>query len=88
MKSSDLPCLDGPHADVEDLERFRESAECANMLGCDDKWTIYPSQIEIGNEVFAPAPEIAERAQRLVDAYAEEKGAASTARSVTREPTR
>lgn len=70
-KSAGLPCLDGPYADIEDEEGFRQSAERANMLGCDGKWAIHPSQIEIGNEVFAPDPEVAERADRIVDAYAE-----------------
>jgi hypothetical protein len=70
-KSAGLPCLDGPYADIEDPEGFRESAENANMIGCDGKWAIHPSQIEIGNEVFAPDPETAERAKRIVDAYAE-----------------
>ena len=70
-KSAGLPCIDGPYADVEDPEGYRESCERANMLGCDGKWAIHPSQIEIGNDVFAPDPEVAERAERIVDAYAE-----------------
>jgi len=70
-KSAGVPCLDGPYADIEDSDGFRESAENANMIGCDGKWAIHPSQIEIGNEVFAPDPETAERAKRIVDAYAE-----------------
>jgi len=70
-KSAGVPCTDGPYADIDDAEGFRESAERANMLGCDGKWAIHPSQIEIGNEVFAPDPEVAERAKRIVDAYAE-----------------
>jgi len=70
-KSAGLPCMDGPYADIDDTEGFRQSAERANMLGCDGKWVIHPSQIEIGNEVFAPDPEVAERADRIVEAYAE-----------------
>jgi len=70
-KSAGLPCIDGPYADIDDPEGFRTSAERANMLGCDGKWAIHPSQIEIGNDVFAPDPEVAERAERIVDAYAE-----------------
>jgi citrate lyase subunit beta/citryl-CoA lyase len=70
-KSAGLPCIDGPYADVEDPDGYRESCERANMLGCDGKWAIHPSQIEIGNDVFAPDPEVAERAERIVDAYAE-----------------
>jgi len=90
-----VPCLDGPYADIEDSDGFRESAENANMIGCDGKWAIHPSQIEIGNEVFAPDPETAERAKRIVDAYAEAmeegKGAVSVVDgrwSTTRRPTR
>jgi citrate lyase subunit beta/citryl-CoA lyase len=70
-KSAGLPCLDGPYADIDDPEGFRESAQRANLLGCDGKWAIHPSQIEIANEVFAPDPDVAERAKRIVDAYAE-----------------
>jgi citrate lyase subunit beta/citryl-CoA lyase len=70
-KSAGLPCIDGPYADVEDEAGYRTSAERANMLGCDGKWAIHPSQIAVGNDVFAPDPEVAERAQRIVDAYAE-----------------
>ena len=70
-KSAGVPCTDGPYADIDDAEGFRTSAERANMLGCDGKWAIHPSQIESANEVFAPDPEVAERAKRIVDAYAE-----------------
>ena len=70
-KSAGVPCTDGPYADIDDSDGFRTSAERANMLGCDGKWAIHPSQIEIANEVFAPDPEVAERAKRIVDAYAE-----------------
>jgi citrate lyase subunit beta/citryl-CoA lyase len=70
-KSAGVPCTDGPYADIDDPEGFRTSAERANMLGCDGKWAIHPSQVEIGNEVFAPDPEVADRAKRIVDAYAE-----------------
>ncbi len=70
-KSAGLPCIDGPYADIEDAEGYRQSAQRANMLGCDGKWVIHPSQITIANEVFAPDPEVAKRAQRIVEAYAE-----------------
>jgi Citrate lyase beta subunit len=70
-KSAGVPALDGPYADIQDPDGFRDSAERANMIGCDGKWAIHPSQIEIANEVFAPDPEVADRAKRIVDAYAE-----------------
>ena len=40
-------------------------------MGSGRKWVNYPTQIEIANEVFAPDPEVADRAQRIVNAYAE-----------------
>jgi citrate lyase subunit beta/citryl-CoA lyase len=70
-KSAGLPCIDGPYADIDDTEGFRESCSNASMLGCDGKWAIHPDQIEIANEVFAPGSEVADRAQRIVDEYAQ-----------------
>jgi citrate lyase subunit beta/citryl-CoA lyase len=70
-KSAGLPCIDGPYADIDDVEGFRTSCRNANMLGCDGKWAIHPTQIEVANEVFAPDPDVADRASRIVDAYAE-----------------
>jgi citrate lyase subunit beta/citryl-CoA lyase len=81
-KSAGLPCIDGPYGDIDDPEGFRESAEYANLLGCDGKGVIHPSQIEIGNEVFAPDPDVARRAKRLADAYAEAKAAGKGAVNV------
>jgi citrate lyase subunit beta/citryl-CoA lyase len=69
--SAGLPCIDGPYADIDDEAGFRESCANANMLGCDGKWAIHPTQIEIANEVFAPSPQVADRAERIVDAYAQ-----------------
>ncbi|MFB6297377.1 MAG: CoA ester lyase [Salinirussus sp.] len=70
-KSAGLPCIDGPYSDIEDTDGYRTSAERANMLGCDGKWVIHPNQVPVANDVFAPDPEVAERARRIVDAYAE-----------------
>lgn len=70
-KSAGLPCIDGPYATIEDTDGFRQSCENAAMLGCDGKWAVHPDQIEIANEVFAPDPTEAEKAKRIVDAYAE-----------------
>lgn len=69
-KSAGLPCIDGPYADIEDEEGFRTSSRNASLLGCDGKWAIHPSQIEMANEIFAPDPDVADRAKRIVDAYA------------------
>lgn len=70
-KSADVACVDGPYADLEDPEGLETSAANANMLGCDGKWVIHPSQIDVVNDVFAPDPAVARRARRIVDAYAD-----------------
>lgn len=74
-KAAGVPCIDGPYADIEDEAGFRQSAQRARQLGCDGKWVIHPAQIEIGNDVFAPDPAVAERAQRIVNAYEEAQAA-------------
>jgi citrate lyase subunit beta/citryl-CoA lyase len=68
-KSANIPCIDGPYAVLDDPDGYRESCRHANLLGCDGKWAIHPAQIEIANEVFAPDPETAEKAERMVEAY-------------------
>ncbi|QCJ45814.1 CoA ester lyase [Haloprofundus sp. MHR1] len=68
-KARGLQLIDGPFADIEDTEGFRDSCRHASLLGCDGKWAIHPSQIEPANEVFAPDTEEAEKARRIVDAY-------------------
>jgi citrate lyase subunit beta/citryl-CoA lyase len=70
-KAERLQVIDGPFAEIADVEGFRDSCRHASMLGCDGKWAIHPDQIEIANETFAPDPEEAERARRIVDAYAD-----------------
>jgi len=70
-KANGLQCIDGPYAEIEDVEGYRDSCRHASMLGCDGKWAIHPAQIAPANEVFAPAPEEAEKARRIVEAYAE-----------------
>jgi citrate lyase subunit beta/citryl-CoA lyase len=69
-KAEGLQVIDGPFADIEDTAGFRDSCRHASLLGCDGKWAIHPSQIEPANEVFAPSPDEAERARRIVDEYA------------------
>ena len=72
-KAQGLQVIDGPYAEIEDAEGFRDSCRWASQLGCDGKWAIHPSQIGPANETFAPSPEEAEKARRIVDAYAEAK---------------
>ncbi|XVH31983.1 HpcH/HpaI aldolase/citrate lyase family protein [Haloferacaceae archaeon DSL9] len=81
-KAEGLQVIDGPYAEIEDTEGFRDSCRHASLLGCNGKWAIHPSQIEPANEVFAPSREEAEKARRIVEAYDEAKAEGRGAVSV------
>jgi citrate lyase beta subunit len=73
--------IDGPFGDYSDPDGFRAGAARAAALGCEGKWAIHPSQVELANEVFSPPAAEVDRARRIVEALrqaaAEGKGAAS-----------
>jgi citrate lyase beta subunit len=73
--------IDGPFGDYFDPDGFRASARRAAALGCEGKWAIHPSQVELANEVFSPPEAEVDRARRIIDALrqaeAQGKGAAS-----------
>lgn len=74
-----LQAIDGPYVAIRDADGFRASAGRAAALGYDGKWVVHPSQIEIGNEVFSPAPADLDRAERILAAYDEATGRAGGA---------
>jgi citrate lyase subunit beta / citryl-CoA lyase len=63
-----LQAVDGPYADLRDLDGLRRSASLALAHGFDGKWVVHPDQIEPVNEVFTPTPEQVERARRILAA--------------------
>jgi malyl-CoA/(S)-citramalyl-CoA lyase len=73
--------IDGPFGDFSDPEGFKAQAYRAAVLGCEGKWAIHPSQIDIANEVNTPSEKEISQAQRILDAMkqaqAEGKGAVS-----------
>lgn len=54
-KAHGLRAIDGPFAHFGDPEGYRVSAGRGAALGCEGKWCIHPSQIELANEIFTPA---------------------------------
>ena len=75
-----LRAIDGPFGDFSDPEGYKDGARRAAALGCEGKWAIHPSQIDLANEVFSPPEAEVTRARRIIEelrkAEAMGKGAA------------
>jgi len=65
--------IDGPFGDFADADGYRAAARRAGALGCEGKWAIHPSQVELANEVFTPSDAEVDRAERILQAM--EQGA-------------
>lgn len=63
-----LQAVDGPYADLADLDGLRRAAAIALAHGFDGKWIVHPDQIAPTNESFSPAPAEVERARRILAA--------------------
>jgi malyl-CoA/(S)-citramalyl-CoA lyase len=72
-RAEGLRPIDGPFGDFNDAEGYRSGARRAAALGCEGKWAIHPSQVELANEVFTPSEAEVTRARRILDAM--EQGA-------------
>jgi citrate lyase beta subunit len=76
-----LRAVDGPFGDFSDPDGYLAGARRAAALGCEGKWAIHPSQVELANEVFTPPDAEVERARRIVAelrrAESEGRGAAA-----------
>lgn len=64
-----LQAIDGPFALIKDVDGYRVSAERAAAYGYDGKWVLHPGQLGAANEVFAPAQEIYDKAEFILEAY-------------------
>ena len=80
-RAEGLRPIDGPFGDFGDPEGYRSAARRAAALGCEGKWAIHPSQVELANEVFTPSVAEVDRARRILqtmeDAAKEGRGAIS-----------
>ena len=81
-KAHGLMVIDAPYGNFKDLAGLQRSATMACALGCDGKWAIHPSQIDVINQVFSPSPEDIERAQKVLDAYHKAKASGRGAGAV------
>ena len=70
-RAKGLRPVDGPFGDVQDPEGFKAQANRASVLGCEGKWAIHPSQIELANEINTPSEKDVAQARRILDAMDE-----------------
>ncbi|WP_366555733.1 HpcH/HpaI aldolase/citrate lyase family protein [Aquibaculum sediminis] len=70
-RAAGLRPVDGPFGDIQDQEGYKAQARRAAVLGCEGKWAIHPTQIDLANELFAPSDEEIEKANRIIEAMAQ-----------------
>lgn len=63
--------LDGVYNDVTDESGFEAECVQGRRFGFDGKTLIHPRQVEVCNRVFAPSPEEADKARRIIEAFEE-----------------
>jgi len=81
-RANGLRPIDGPFGDFTDPEGYKAAAYRAAVLGCEGKWAIHPSQIELANEVMSPSDDEIDKAQRIIEAMAEAEAAGKGAVSL------
>jgi malyl-CoA/(S)-citramalyl-CoA lyase len=70
-RANGLRPVDGPFGDIRDPDGYRAAARRAAVLGCEGKWAIHPSQIDLANEIFSPSEAEVGRARRILQAMEE-----------------
>jgi len=70
-RANGLRPIDGPFGDIRDADGYVAQAKRAAVLGCEGKWAIHPSQIDLSNDVFSPSVEAVAKAQAIIDAMEE-----------------
>jgi malyl-CoA/(S)-citramalyl-CoA lyase len=81
-KAHGLVAIDGPFGDYQDPDGFRAQANRTAILGCEGKWAIHPSQVELANEIFTPPEKEVKRAQAILDAMKQAQETGSGAASL------
>ena len=79
-RANDLQAIDGPWAQIRDLDGLRRSATQVSALGFDGKWVLHPNQIGPTNEIFTPSQQDYDHAENILDAYAFHTSAAGGGR--------
>jgi malyl-CoA/(S)-citramalyl-CoA lyase len=80
-RANGLRPVDGPFGNISDPMGFEAQARRSAALGCEGKWAIHPSQVELANQIFRPGDAEIERAKGILraleDAQRDGRGAVS-----------
>lgn len=72
-RANGLRPIDGPFGDIQDPDGYTAQAKRAAVLGCEGKWAIHPSQIELANKLFTPSEAEVTKAKRIIAAMDQAK---------------
>ena len=67
-RANGLRPIDGPFGDFSDPDGYAANGRRSATLGCEGKWAIHPSQVELANDLFSPSEEDVTKAQRIIEA--------------------
>lgn len=70
-RANGLRPLDGPFGDIKDPDGYTAQAKRAAVLGCEGKWAIHPTQVDLANELYSPSEKEVTQAKRILDAMAQ-----------------
>jgi malyl-CoA/(S)-citramalyl-CoA lyase len=66
-----LRIIDGPFGDFSDPDGFIAHAKRTAILGCEGKWAIHPSQVDLANKVFTLPESEVDKAKNILKAMKE-----------------
>lgn len=72
-RANGLRPIDGPFGDISDAEGYKAQARRAAVLGCEGKWAIHPSQVDLANEIFSPSEKAVAQAKAILEAMDDAK---------------
>jgi citrate lyase subunit beta/citryl-CoA lyase len=69
-----VDAIDTVYTDIADLDGLRRECDEGVQMSFTGKISIHPTQIQVINDAFTPAPEVVAEARALVGAFAEARG--------------
>lgn len=70
-RANGLRPIDGPFGDIQDHDGYVAQGKRAAVLGCEGKWAIHPTQIDLANDVFSPSEKEVAKAKAIIEAMEE-----------------